>query len=46
MFVSVRELYGILDKEYIEATIREVALEETEYSKIKDAVIKICDSCS
>ena len=44
--ISVRELFGGLDEEHIESTIGSVALEDTEYEKIKQDVIKICDSFS
>ena len=46
LFILVREQYASLDVEYIETTLGEANLEETEYSRVKEAVIKICDSYS
>ena len=46
LFILVREQYANLDVKYIEATLGEANLEESEYSRVKEAVIKICDSYS
>ncbi|XP_045160382.2 GDP-D-glucose phosphorylase 1-like isoform X2 [Mercenaria mercenaria] len=42
--VKVRELFNDLDEEKIESTIRNAALDDSEYESIKQDVIKICQS--
>lgn len=40
--LAVRELFEDLDEAQIESTIREASLETSEYNKIKQDFMKIC----